>query len=113
MTNNKLFLNLRVLLFQEDNVGIAQCLEKNIVAQGASLSGAVEALEHVLIKQILLDMDANKTPLKDVEDAPLMYVSMYRESKPYRAITPLELPKELLSKVRGITTEFRVHLASC
>ena len=61
MTDKKIFFSLSVLLLQEDVIWVAQCLEKDIVAQGESISDAIKAFKHTLIGQIVLDIKYNKT----------------------------------------------------
>lgn len=108
-TDKNVFFSLSILLFQENSIWVAQCLEKDIVAQGDSVSDVVKAFKHTLIGQIILDTQDKKEPLVDITSAPAMYWGMFKEAKMYEASRPLEFPKGILPAwIIGATSELRL-----
>jgi len=61
---------LNVLLIKEPTHWIAQCVERDLVAQGRSLDEAIESFVHVLTTQLMLDEKAGREPLSDVPPPP-------------------------------------------
>jgi len=61
---------LSVLLIREQHHWIAQCVERDLVAQGRTLDDALESFGHVLTTQLMLDARDGRAPLADVPAPP-------------------------------------------
>jgi hypothetical protein len=61
---------VNVLLIKEQQHWIAQCVERDLVAQGRTLDEAMESFVHVLTTQLMLDARAGRDPLSDVPAPP-------------------------------------------
>ena len=54
-----------IVLFQENNKWVVQCINYDIAAQGDTIEKAVNAFEKTFIGQIILDIENGKEPLED------------------------------------------------
>ena len=72
---------MSILLSQESNVWVAQCLEYDVVAQGNSKGAALDSLEHTLIGQSILDIQQGKYPFEDISKAPKIYWDKFNANK--------------------------------
>ena len=77
---------IRVLFFKEGETWVAQCLEFDIAAQGASIKHAREAFIEVFTGQISLDLSKNREPLSEKKQAPHWYWQWLRDAEPLRDI---------------------------
>ena len=69
----------KVLLFPEEGGWIAQCLEHDIVAQGANVKEAKERLVLTVVCQIVVDLKNGKRPLEGIDKAPQRYWEQFEE----------------------------------
>ena len=69
--------NLRVVLIREENLWVAQCLEFDIAAQGATIIEAQSSFVRTFVGQALLDVAAGKRPFADFKPAPDWYVEQF------------------------------------
>ena len=69
----------KVLLFPEEGGWIAQCLEHDIVAQGANVKEAKERLILTVVCQIAVDLKNGKRPLEGIDKAPQKYWEQFEE----------------------------------
>lgn len=74
---------LHVLLYQEaagdQLVWIAQCLNHDIVAYGASVVEAQRSFQSTLASEIAVAIARGQTPLQAVEPAPAHFQKMWKE----------------------------------
>lgn len=92
MATNITYGEISILLLQEDNGWVAQCLEKDIAAQGNSINEALASFKNTFIGQLILDYEDNKTPLEDLQEAPKEYWDKYQLSRPLRDKESFALP---------------------
>lgn len=83
--------NVRVLLYREDDMWVAQCLEHDIAAQGKTLDEVQNKFHQTFIGQVILDLEAGKQPLKNVPKAPAEFLKMFENSS-HRLKDPKPFP---------------------
>ncbi len=66
-------LTVSVLLHMDRGAWVAQCLEYDVAAQGATIPEAKENFLSTLEAQIRFDLRDGKTPLADLDPAPRSY----------------------------------------
>jgi hypothetical protein len=91
-------IKLRILLFEEENIWIAQCLENDIATQGALIKDAINAMERTILGQIALDVQDGIKPLSEIAPAPSSYFEMF--DKAYRLCdkSKFTAPHKMLSR---------------
>jgi len=62
-----------VLLTQEGNAWVAQCLQYDVTAQGSSIASAKENFERMFVGQIIADISVGRDPLEAIPQAPRLY----------------------------------------
>lgn len=87
-------IKVSVLFFREGESWVAQALEHDIAAQGATLSAAKKSFEKTLAGQIQLDLQDEKTALLDIPPAPKMYWKMFENNNCQRIADPPPVPKD-------------------
>ncbi len=92
MQDQNHFLSLRVLILQCDGMYAAQCLDYDIVAQGASIAEAKASFERTIVGQILVDLKLGKVPLADFSPAPERLQRMFDRAERLEDQTPITLP---------------------
>lgn len=97
---------LRVLIFQAEYGWIAQCLDYDISAQGATIREMKKRFALTVLGQIALDIQNNREPLKWLGQPP-EYQKMYFEDGLKVEIEPIpiaiqeeDFPKEITSDAR-------------
>jgi hypothetical protein len=97
-------LSLTVLLFQESEWWVAQCLEYDIAAQGKTVSEVKNSFIKTFAGQIVLDVRNNCRPLEGIGRAPKYYWDLVDKAELRSTTKPIYLPDEV-SSVRA-TAEF-------
>jgi hypothetical protein len=69
---------IRVLLFQEGDFWVAQCLEHDIATQSRTRKGVWDALIRTLKAQVSLDVERGRTPLESIPPAPDWYFEAFK-----------------------------------
>lgn len=85
-------LLLSVLLFNEGDAWVVQCLEYDIVAQGESPKAALEALGWTLGAHILLDREKRRKLFSTLQPAPSSFQEKFADAIPLSDPYPLTLP---------------------
>jgi hypothetical protein len=85
-------LLLSVLLFNEGEAWVVQCLEYDIVAQGESPRAALEALGWTVGAHILLDKERRRKPFSTLQPAPSSFREKFADGIPLNDPYPLTLP---------------------
>ena len=85
-------LLLSVLLFNEGETWVVQCLEYDIVAQGESPRAALEALGWTVGAHILLDREKRRKPFSTLQPAPDSFREKFTNAIPLSDPYPLTLP---------------------
>ena len=70
---------LRVVVFKEGDIWIAQALEHDICAQGADLDAVTERLQEAVAAEIGLAIANGEDPLADIQPAPSNFFRMWDE----------------------------------
>lgn len=70
---------LHILLSIEQDIWVAQCLDFDITAQGKDIDNALDALERVLVGQIIVDQKKGNDPLGSFRPAPQKYWKLYEK----------------------------------
>lgn len=96
---------LRVLLFREDDVWIAQALEVDLSAQGRTEEKALQNLRATLVLQAKIDVRANRRPFSRSREAEPRYFDLFKKAEPWSS--PAEQPgdgrpSELLPEIGEI-----------
>lgn len=84
--------SVSVLLFQEGNLWVAQGLEHDIAAQGATIGDAKRSFERVFVGQILVDIHHDKEPLSGIQAAPKKYWDMFEHGERLGDRRPFYMP---------------------
>lgn len=95
MKRRNIIIRISVLLLQEENYWVAQCLEYDIAAQGKSISEAKKSFEKTIIGQIVLDLKDNLKPLNSIKKAPQMYFDMFKKAERLKEQTKFAMPKSI------------------
>jgi hypothetical protein len=90
--DQRLTLDLSVLILRESGGWAAQCLEYDIAAQGRTKAKAKQAFEKTLIGQLIVDIKYDKIPLEGIPRAPKMYWDMIERAQSYQERKPLYMP---------------------
>lgn len=85
-------VQLSVLLFNEGDSWIAQCLEYDITSQGKSPKEALEGLGWILGGQILLDKQNRRKAFSTLAPAPERFWKRFKNGIPLLDPYPLTLP---------------------
>ncbi|HVB83088.1 MAG TPA: hypothetical protein VNE82_24455 [Candidatus Binataceae bacterium] len=85
-------LLLSVLLFNEGETWVVQCLEYDIVAQGESPRAALEALGWTIGAHILLDREKHRKLFSTLQPAPDLLRERFTNAIPLSDPYPLTLP---------------------
>ena len=70
-TINEILRNAQILIYQENNIWIAQCIEYDFATQGARMQDAIDALERIILGQAVLDAGDGIEPLSEILPAPI------------------------------------------
>jgi hypothetical protein len=84
---------ISILLFPDDGVWIAQCMEYDLNAQGETHEAALESLGRTMAAQAILDWDAGRTPFEDMPSAPAKYVKLYNAAMHLRDVPMIPPPE--------------------
>lgn len=71
---------LRFVLFQEEGVWVAMCVEKHIGAYGRSADDARHQLRIIYRAELDRSLEASGTAFGDIGPAPETYMRLYQES---------------------------------
>jgi len=71
---------LRVLLFKDQGLWIAQCLDYDIAAQAQTLKDVKYEFERLLVGHIVASLDNHLVPFANTPRAPQMYWNMFEEA---------------------------------
>jgi hypothetical protein len=85
-------LLLSVLLFNEGETWVVQCIEYDIVAQGESPRAALEALGWTIGAHILLDREKHRKPFSTLQPAPSSFREKFANAIPLSDPHALTLP---------------------
>ena len=105
MENNSQLL-LSILLFNENDKWIAQCLEWDIAAQDDSPKKALQSFETVFWTHVLRDKEKDRPILGTVEAAPKEYWDQFEKGMPLREAYPLRPPASV--RIRADLNEIRL-----
>ncbi|MDE2815480.1 MAG: hypothetical protein OXK81_02120 [Chloroflexota bacterium] len=81
---------MRVLLFQEEDMWVAQCLEYDIAAHGETVTDAQEAYALAFVSQVVMAFHLGEEPLAKIGKAPQQYWEMLENS--LRLAAPITAP---------------------
>lgn len=74
--------DLRVVLYQNGGVWIAQCLERDLCTQGMSEDEVCERFKRVLRFEVLYDTRKGGVPLERLKPAPTKFFNLFRGARP-------------------------------
>lgn len=96
-----------VLLFEDDDIWVAQCLEYDIVAQGATVDLARRSFEKTFVGQIILDVVHKKAPLQGIDKAPKFFWDKFDDAKQrHSGRKPIYLPYLVPPAVKASVDEY-------
>ena len=72
---------IRVLVFQEDNMWLAQCVEYDIGAQAIDLTTLQRRFKVTLAADVEESVSRHGTPFKGIDKAPECYERMWEEAE--------------------------------
>ena len=98
-------VELCVLLYQQGDFWIAQCIDYDIAAQGTSITKAVEAFQWTFYSHLLLDQRKGRKPLTTVPAAPIQFRRLFDSAIPLGVKSALPEVTEDRSSIRE---EFRI-----
>ncbi|MBZ0118148.1 MAG: hypothetical protein K8H88_14195 [Sandaracinaceae bacterium] len=85
-------LKLTILLIKEGPLWVAQCLEHDIAAQGGTIDETMDAFGVVLTAQLVMDYEAGREPLAELQPAPRAYWEQLEDAKALQEAPTLPLP---------------------
>lgn len=71
---------MRILLIPDQHVWVAQCIDFDLAAQGATPRDAVERFNRILALQIRLDEEGGKAPLSQVPAPPRWFEEQFNKA---------------------------------
>lgn len=93
MKTAKRQFSVQVLVLREGDVWVAQCLEYDIAAQGATLPEVKKALERTFIGQMMVDAHLGQEPLDNIPPAPREYWEKFEQGERICDRSPFRLPE--------------------
>jgi hypothetical protein len=90
-------ITIRVVVFKDDDVWVAQCLEYDIGAQAADIDTLNERLNVVLKAELKESIERHGKPFAGIEPAPQRFHTMWEHRVRSVAITP---PAWLIDKAK-------------
>ena len=91
----RLAFNLHVLLVREGDVWVAQCLDYDIAAQGATISDAKEAFARTFGGQVAVDLHHKVEPLQGFGPAPQEYWDLFTSGERLADPQPIYVPSDV------------------
>jgi hypothetical protein len=88
----------RVLLRKEGRQWVAQCLEKDIAAQGRTVRDAMTSFLNTLLGQLAVDLAHKQVPFEGLAAAPDYYEEMWSEGARLER-PPVVIPDDLRAKL--------------
>ena len=101
-------IRLRVLLFQEDGMWIAQCLDYDFATQGRTTRIAQDALGRLIVGQITLDIEHQLEPLQDIPEAPRQFFDQFEKAYQLEAKHRFQPPQDILQTDRADLRDLRI-----
>jgi hypothetical protein len=95
-----------ILLINEGEAWIAQCLEWDIAGQGNAPRDALQAFEHVFWARVMRDIEKGRPILENAQIAPDELWEEFRAGMPFRDAYPLKPPASI--RTRAATREIRL-----
>ncbi len=74
-------IRLSALFLKENDSWVGQCLERDMAAQGKTLSDAKDALKRAIAGQIFIDAMGDKEPLGAMQPAPAFYQTKFAKAE--------------------------------
>lgn len=71
------FDNLHILLLKEEDLWVAQCLDHDVAAQGASPWAALKAWQHAFFAQAMANIEIGQEPMVNADRAPEFYWTQF------------------------------------
>jgi hypothetical protein len=98
MANNHSY-DISVILFQENELWIAHCLEFDIVSQGNSIESAKDAFKRIFLCQVRIDLSNHRHPFIGWDKAPKEVWDKFSEMKETATWSrePIYIPDTLIS----------------
>lgn len=84
--------DINILIYQEDNGWIFQCLEYDIVAQGLTLAEAKRRFQRTIIGQIVVDTENGNEVFAGIDKAPQKYWDQFEEGHRLADQPDFEIP---------------------
>jgi predicted RNase H-like HicB family nuclease len=91
--------HLRVIVFQEDGVFAAVCLEHYVTTQGRTLEHLRQRIERLLRGYLALSTETGDGLFSGIEPAPPKYFAMYEMGEPLEPIVIEPAPEVDLRRV--------------
>ena len=102
-------IDLSVLLTQEGDFWVAQCLEYDIAAQGKDLREVKFRFAQTVVSQIAINVRFEQSPLEDISQAPEQYWNKFHDAS-VLGREPIRVPEFVppAYQIKGISSEMRV-----
>ncbi len=81
-------ITIRVVVFQDDGVWVAQCLEYDIGAQAGDIDTLNERLNVALKAELKESIERGKEPFAGIDPAPQRFHTMWEHRSRYVEMTP-------------------------
>ena len=102
-------ISLSVIIIPEGTSYVAQCLEKDITAQGTSIQKAIKNFKMTLAGWIISDIEESIEPLSKLPEAPKMYLNIFLKSQSIsKKINPFFPPNTPAPKIDFLADDVRV-----
>ncbi len=92
-------LEIKVLIFKDQNLYIAQCLEYDLAVQAEGLEDLRENFALELALQIENDIQNGEEPLSTLPETPRVFWEMYQRANPLQNPIDIKVPTELNSRI--------------
>ena len=98
-----------LLVFQEHDGWVVQCLEYDIVAQGETIEVATRRWVQTLVGQIVVDVERGVAPLDGIDKAPQKLWELLTKSRPLEQAIPVVIPKNIDPTFKPVTRHARIY----
>ena len=102
---------IRVVIFPEGNHLVAQCLEHDIAAQGATIHELQDSFERTFVSHVVLAIENGQKPLANLKKAPVRYWKLWERAQKLQFPLPVRLPTKLHPPLPRVPKEALMALA--
>ena len=98
-------IEVRVIVFQEEDAWVAQVLEHDICTQSDSYETLLEELPTIISAHAILSIENGMEPLEDIPPAPRNFLDLWNEKRQAATSTRSKVPFKANDREFGLELE--------